>query len=362
MITLNNWKITTDEWKYFNDKILQTDLSYRILDYLEYIDILTIQNKKIAKIFYGFQIFWEKTYCPKFWENIKKSVFYEIIELQSKKNHKLKENEKVFKVNAIFKKLNNFLLLEARTYKENVSLESFLLNEKFLQDANLCRFFMAIHNNYPNIFNIESINNLLEDANGFEKIRNLFLDNQDKLEEITALDLRNNILTLLPDEIGYLKNLQELDLHDNSLVFIPESIGHLKKLKKLYLSNNQLEKLPDAICNLSSLEELHLQRNKLSTLPQQIGQLNQLITLNISYNRLKELPIAIVNLSNLEKLCLQYNILAPENLKLPINLTELSIAKNNLRRLPHTLGDLSKLTSRKLSKNQICELPEFFLK
>ena len=53
----------------------------------------------------------------------------------------------------------------------------------------------------------------------------------DELKGLKTLNLRGNILTSLPPEIGQLENLQKLNLSLNKLTSLPPEIGQLENLR-----------------------------------------------------------------------------------------------------------------------------------
>ncbi len=65
------------------------------------------------------------------------------------------------------------------------------------------------------------------------------LSHQNTLVNLTALDLRANQLTSLPETIGDLKSLRFLDLRDNNLKSLPASIRNLKHLEKIDVRLNK---------------------------------------------------------------------------------------------------------------------------
>ena len=68
--------------------------------------------------------------------------------------------------------------------------------------------------------------------------------NQDRLAEITTLDLSELQLRIIPPEIIYLRGLTELLLGHNQLTSLPPEMGNLSALTVLDLSYNQLTSLP----------------------------------------------------------------------------------------------------------------------
>ena len=158
----------------------------------------------------------------------------------------------------------------------------------------------------------------------------------------TALDLRSNQLTTLPENIGELQNLQKLSLGGNQLTALPESIGGLENLQMLFLYANQLTALPESIGKLRSLQTLYLYSNQLRWLPESIDKLYNLQELDLSSNQLTALPESIGKLYNLQELDLSSNQLTalPESIGKLENLKMLHLSHNQLRHLPRQLFGL----------------------
>lgn len=121
------------------------------------------------------------------------------------------------------------------------------------------------------------------------------------------MNIRNNLLEILPLEIGVFRNLTILSLGNNKLTSLPTAIGSLKKLIALELNENHLGVLPDEIGNLDNLESLYLQHNNLLSLPATMGNLTKLRYLDITDNDLQTIPRSLGNLSFLKILLLSNN-------------------------------------------------------
>ncbi|XP_032876036.1 leucine-rich repeat-containing protein 69 isoform X3 [Amblyraja radiata] len=159
-----------------------------------------------------------------------------------------------------------------------------------------------------------------------------------RLQALTRLQLRNNLITELPAELQALDNLTDLNLGNNSLEALPEVLKHLTQLKKLHLFGNKLGNLsPSVLEGLGNLVFLNLNDNKLTTLPAEMDRLLELKYLYVNNNQLGSIP---------NKLCLLQH------------LCELHLANNNLKLLPHDIGYLTNLKKLSLPRNQIEELPE----
>ncbi|WP_299242517.1 immunoglobulin domain-containing protein [uncultured Aquimarina sp.] len=97
----------------------------------------------------------------------------------------------------------------------------------------------------------------------------------------------NNLVGVLPNEIGDLINLEQLHLNTNSVSStIPDQIGNLSNLKLLYLYGNEISGvLPESIGNLTNLNNLSLASNKLEgNIPSSFSNLTNIIALSLGGN------------------------------------------------------------------------------
>jgi len=104
------------------------------------------------------------------------------------------------------------------------------------------------------------------------------------LSALQELDVRNNLLTKLPANMGALKELEYLYLNDNHLKKLPETLGELKNLKLLHIGRNHIEgPVPAFIGNLESLVELDVSGCcDDNQLPSTLSQLRRLEILYVS--------------------------------------------------------------------------------
>jgi len=109
------------------------------------------------------------------------------------------------------------------------------------------------------------------------------------LKSIT-IDGRENQLSFLPPEIGYLIQLEILNLKHCSLSVLPKEIGQLKSLHNMNLDYNEIETIPVEVAELLELEELHLRHNHLRELPVALAHLAKLRALDIEENEITTLP------------------------------------------------------------------------
>jgi len=99
--------------------------------------------------------------------------------------------------------------------------------------------------------------------------------------------VNNNLVGVLPKEIGNLTELETLSLAGNDLYgYIPEEIGNLINLDYLYLSSNKFEgSIPISIGNLTNLTVLYLENNELTgTIPAEMSKLINLTSFSIAFN------------------------------------------------------------------------------
>lgn len=142
---------------------------------------------------------------------------------------------------------------------------------------------------------------------------------------LTAISLKDNLISEVPDFIGELENLQALVLADNPIRSLPASlsrltnltsllitggspsaanpiIGELENLASLTLGGLGLNEFPEWIATLNKLELLSLPDNHLNHLPNSLSNLSRLVTLSISGNDFTQLPLSLLSLRNLKYL------------------------------------------------------------
>ncbi|UAM99617.1 leucine-rich repeat domain-containing protein [Polaribacter litorisediminis] len=235
------------------------------------------------------------------------------------------------------------------------------------------------------------------------------LKNATKLEE---LYLNNNSITAIPNDFYDLVKLKILNINNNQIPSIAAGLGNFLDLEQLYFSNTQVDLIPTTIGNLKKLQTLEFASTRISLLPPQIGglveltrlvaapnniasipsefgQLTKLQFLDFANCELSNTPAAFANLTNLETLFLNDNELQvvaglggftklkflrlhnnrlgednpnfntdlPEDMSDLVDLEELTLYNNQLKKLPTNIGNLNKLTSLQLNNNRLTSIP-----
>jgi len=132
-------------------------------------------------------------------------------------------------------------------------------------------------------------------------------------------------------------------------------------LKFFSASGNKIKTLPEELNALVKLKSLALSNNALGPeiAPHSLGTLVNLVELFLSGNMLKKIPVEICTLENLEHLDLSQNILVslPEQIQSLVKLTDFNLGSNNLSSLPESIGKLTNLTNLNLVDNRLLDLP-----
>ncbi len=223
-------------------------------------------------------------------------------------------------------------------------------------------------------------NNWLTDA----PLRDWYGVGVDSQGRVVTLDLfPNNLVGIIPPELGQLTELQHLVLARNRLTGpIPAALGSLRKLVQLWLYDNRLNgPIPPELGNMSALVQLSISGNPLTgtipptlgnlanldeftmeetlvtgPIPRELGNLSRLKFLNLDDNALTgSIPPELGNLFRLTILGLRNNRLtgplAPELGNL-VALRDLSLANNDLSgAIPTTFAGLASLEELNLSNN-----------
>ncbi|XP_017661019.1 PREDICTED: leucine-rich repeat-containing protein 40 isoform X2 [Lepidothrix coronata] len=129
---------------------------------------------------------------------------------------------------------------------------------------------------------------------GFNKISSISLE-LCRLHKLTHLDLRNNILTSLPQEMEALTRLQIINLAFNRFKVFPSVLYHLPALETILLSNNQVGSIdPVQLKGMDRLGTLDLQNNDLLHVPPELGNCENLRTLLLEGNPFRTPRAAIL--------------------------------------------------------------------
>jgi len=170
---------------------------------------------------------------------------------------------------------------------------------------NLCKLLGACQEDVACTFSDSlTLVNFYKATNGINWLNTWNLD--------TSIDLSNNQLVgVIPPELGNLSSLQLLDLSYNQLAgIISPKFGQLTNLQTLDFSNNQLEgPLLAELGDLTSLQSLDCSNNQLEgTIPIEFSRLIKLDTLILSNNQIEgHIPKELGELPNLKLLYLQNN-------------------------------------------------------
>jgi len=120
-----------------------------------------------------------------------------------------------------------------------------------------------------------------------------------------------NLAGPIPSELGNLTNLQTISFFRTKLTgTIPPELGNLLNLQTLTLQNNKLTgTIPAALGNLANLQSLDLSRNLLTgALPTELSNPVGLLDINVSYNALSgDIPTSIATSPTLSTLNLVFN-------------------------------------------------------
>ncbi|WCJ26113.1 Disease resistance protein (TIR-NBS-LRR class) family [Euphorbia peplus] len=181
--------------------------------------------------------------------------------------------------------------------------------------------------------------------------------------QLTKLEMEScTSLQSLPSNIGELQVLELLNLKGCSkLTSLPDSTSSLKSLKSLFINECiNLKELPESIGNLKSLEKLEATRSGIRILPPTINGLVKLEQLDCNGCRDLVLP-PFTGLPSLKRLSLDDCGLSEisDSLGSLKSLLVLCLDGNNLKKLPMTIKQLSKLTILHLRSNKRLEyIPE----
>lgn len=102
--------------------------------------------------------------------------------------------------------------------------------------------------------------------------------------------MKQNLISLIPEEVGFLTNLVKLFLAFNNLSSIPPTLQHCQKLAVLDLSHTLQHKLPPGLKKLTEMRILRLSANSLEKFLHHICCWPSLCHVYLRNTRLRTVP------------------------------------------------------------------------
>jgi Leucine-rich repeat (LRR) protein len=179
------------------------------------------------------------------------------------------------------------------------------------------------------------------------------IGNLAKLEVLSLAYLE--LLTALPASIGKLTRLRDLDAPYTGLTTLPSSVGNLQALRRANFASSGLVAVPRALWKLKALEELYLP-DTVTELPSGIGALTKLRSLALSAAALESIAHELPKLRALRELRVHGKAARLSDRLGETKLTQLRATYLGLTALPTTLTRLRDLTELSVAGNQLTTL------
>ncbi|XP_076346434.1 leucine-rich repeat-containing protein 40-like isoform X1 [Tachypleus tridentatus] len=201
------------------------------------------------------------------------------------------------------------------------------------------------------------------------------------LMTVKVLDLRDNKISVIPDQITMLRGLEHLNLTNNNLSSLPIALGIMSHLKFLSVEGNPMKSIRRDVIQRGTVHLLRWLRSKMegsfsesddggSCVHQEIGlcsvdrfNLHVTRTLDLSNKGVKNIPEELVKMAieeDVTSVDLSKNALAdvPSSLStLSMKISELILAFNKFSSLSPVVGNFSRLLYLDLRNNQLNNLP-----
>ena len=173
-----------------------------------------------------------------------------------------------------------------------------------------------------------------------------------ELQGLREVKISDNLTTFPEELFDLVDTLEFLDLSHNKLSELPDNFFRFKKLKIAFFSFNDFVILPSVFKECNNLFMLGFKANKLEIFDENILPLN-ISWLILTDNRLRKLPDSIGKLTKMRKFLLSGNRLTtlPSSMKNLQNLELLRLSANKLIEIPEWLTELPKLAWLAFSGN-----------
>jgi len=181
---------------------------------------------------------------------------------------------------------------------------------------------------------------------------------------VVWLDISDTQLEELPREICQLKHLRKLECHSNCLVEIPSWLCRGPEgegpppLEYAAFNSNRIERVTPLLAELGSLRWLSLNGNRLTRVPELPGGVERL---SLHCNSIAELPPRLGCEASVRAVSLHGNRIReiPETFLAGLkSCNTLSLMRNEIERVPESVGEMAALQDLWLYGNRIAALPE----
>lgn len=192
-----------------------------------------------------------------------------------------------------------------------------------------------------------------------------------KLNQLPKINKNNSKLTKIVFNESIKLTKINLDFFPQSIQELDFSMNKLNEIKGISGFDN-LEKLDLSSCFFTSfdfselprtLKRLNLRDNEITTFPQEMNIMCQnLEYLDISHNHISSIPMELLNLNSLSEFLCSHNKLEilPEGELFWRGISRLDSRKNQLRKLPASMKNLTNLVYLDLEDNCLTEFLSFY--
>jgi Leucine-rich repeat (LRR) protein len=179
-------------------------------------------------------------------------------------------------------------------------------------------------------------------------------------KSITHLDMRSNVLSLLPEAVASSMPLIEiLRLDSNQIFELPSSVRDWCRLRALSICNNNLIEIPVQTAAWTNLKVLRVSHNRLTSLTPACGKWRLVQVIDLAFNRLEMLPPELNGCTSITRLDASGNALKafPVGVISSPSLKYLLLHSNLITSLPDTVITITSLKVLTVHNNQILSPP-----